>query len=183
MSSFLSRRLKWFTAAAVVPWVVILGISAFAFATSTWSFEDAAYYTVSAIVAVAILMTTFVLIGVQERAGRALGERIRGAGLLGILAAALALAFLWFVPGWAGLFVWAVASTLVGTRPAGLVSSRVSAIVYLGLGLFGVGIAVTAVFAVTGDALGAALWGALAVLAAVLVVWHSALAIGGDSDG
>lgn len=177
MSRFLAQRLRWFAAAAVVPWTVVLAISAFAFVTSIWSFEAGAYYTVSAIVAIAILSTTLVLLGVQERAGEAIGEPLRGAGLLGFLAAALALGFLWFVPGWAGLFLWATAATLAGSRPAELTSRAITSAVTIGLVLFGLGIAVASVFAVTGDALGVALWGSLAILALALIVWQWALAM------
>ncbi|QIG40706.1 hypothetical protein G5T42_15530 [Microbacterium sp. 4R-513] len=177
MSLFFSRHLRLLSASAAAVWLIILGVSVFSFATSTLAFDDVAYYSASAVLGAAILCTTAVLLGVQARASIAADERVRGAGLLGIAAALLAVVFVFAIPGWATLFIWAVAATVIRSRDTSLTSPRMRVVVLAGLGVCALSIPVTAFLAVTGDVLGAALWGTLVVLSLVLLAWHVEVAM------
>lgn len=172
MSLFFSRHLRACSAVAAAVWLVILAVSVYGLATSTLAFDDARYYSASAALGVAILSTTCALLGVQARASALTDEPVRGAGLLGFAAAAFAVAFVWFIPGWIGLFLWAVAGTVVRSRVTDLTSPRMRLVVLIGLGVCALSIPITGFLAVTGDAIGAALWATLAVLSAVLIAWH-----------
>lgn len=177
MSLFFSRHLRIFSALAAAIWIVILIVSLYALMTSTLAFDDAAYYSASALIGGGILCTTAALVGVQARASELADEPVRGAGLLGVGAAVLAALFMaWSLPAWVALFLWAIAATVVRSRDTDLTSPRLRVVVLIGLGVCALSIPVTGFLAVTGDAIGAALWATLAVLSAVLIAWHVLLA-------
>jgi hypothetical protein len=176
MSLFFSRHLRLFSALAAAVWVVVLIVSIYALVTSTLAFDDAAYYSMSALIGGAILCTTAALVGVQARASALTDEPVRGAGLLGVGAAALATVFVFAIPAWVALFLWAIGGTVVRSRDTDLTSPRMRLAVLVGVGVCALAIPVTGFLALTGDVLGAALWGTLAVLSAVLIGWHIELA-------
>ena len=177
MSAFFSRRLPWLSGLAVLPWLIILAVSCFSLATSSLAFDDSSYFSASIMLGVAILLTTVVLMGLQMRASEQTGERVRGAGMLGGVAAVMAIAVVWFVPVWAGLFVWAVAATVVRSRTTDLTSPAMRIVVLSGLGAFAIAIPIAGFVNLTADMLGTILWLALLVLSAALIAWHVDLAV------
>jgi hypothetical protein len=177
MSRFFSRHLRPFTVLAAALWLAILAVTVFRLSSGAFALDldNAAYYSASAVLAAAILATTAVLLGVQTRASPPDEAPVRGAGLLGVLAAGLALAFVWFVPGWLGLFLWAVAATVIRSRRTALTTPLIRAVVLSGLGLSALAIALAAFLTMSGSTVGALLSVSLAVLSCVLVVWHTEL--------
>lgn len=183
MSLFFSRHLRLFSAFAAAIWLVVFLFSAYRLATGSFAldFDGASYYSASAVLGVGILCTTVVLVGVQARVSQLTGDPVRGAGLLGLVAAVLAAAFVWFIPGWLGLFLFAVAGTVLRSRNTGLTSPLLRVIVLSGVGLCALSVIVSAFLTMSGAAVGAAMWVSLVVLGGVLIAWHAALAIRADS--
>ncbi len=179
MSLYVSRHLRAFSVLAAALWLVILGVSLFRLSTAAFAleFDDVSYYSAAAVLGVAILATTAVLMGVQARSSRPDEDPVRGAGLLGVVAAGLAVAFPWFVPGWIALFLWAIASTLHRSRHTALTTPRMRVLVLAGLAVCALSIFVAALVTMSGAAVGAVLWACLVVLAGVLSAWQIALAV------
>jgi hypothetical protein len=140
--------------------------------TSTLAFDDIAYYSASITLGIAILCTTLVMIGVQALASARAGSPLRGAALLGFTSAALATAFVFFVPAWAALLIWGLVATILRARTTELTSPGMRTVVLTGLGVFALAIPVAGFLNLTADLLGTTLWIALLVLSAVLVAWH-----------
>lgn len=124
MSLFFSRHLPALAVAASVTWVAALAVAVYGHTDLLMPWTQSAYLAASAVTALACLLTTTVLVGLNLRAtGELDGATIAIAvtGALSVVAAAL---LSWFVAIWVPLLaiavVWTLArswATHAGSRP------------------------------------------------------------------
>ncbi|WES65462.1 hypothetical protein P0L94_05190 [Microbacter sp. GSS18] len=200
MVHLLARMLPWFSIASSLAWLLITGICGYALATGSPTIDEIGAATVSGALAVAILLTTAVLVGavglgapVDEEGSPGYtmvgffaaelpvreGTHAvpRGPALLGVAAALAALLFVWFVPVWAGLFVWAIVASVMRIRRSDLMSPAMRVVVFVALGLFAAGMIVAGLLATTIQAVGMILWTSLGAMALALTAWHVELGV------
>ncbi len=174
MSLFFSRHLAVISVPAAVSWLAATVVAIYGQTNllATWTQE--AYLASSVAIAIACLLTTAVLIGLNVRATGAVDASTIAIAVVGALSAVAAAVLSWFIAIWVPLLAVAVVWTLVrawrthaGSRPFALVMIVLLPIVAIGAI---VATAFGAVFDYGNELLGWAVFAAVAVAIAATFV-------------